>query len=83
MSELIPCPLCDWTIERPESQFAPAVASALGMPTEALAAIHQHQNLRRLEKDLEHHLSSHKLPEWVAALTQARAERDAALAAIR
>jgi hypothetical protein len=73
--QLIPCPLCPWTIERPEPQFAPAVAAALGVPTDALAAIHQQQNMRRLEHELEQHLGSHKLPEWVAALTKARAER--------
>lgn len=77
MSAEIACPLCDWTVAPPQPQYAPAVAAALGVPTDALASIHHHQNLRRLEADIKQHLSSHKLEEWVTALTQARAERDA------
>lgn len=74
MSGVLKCLLCDWEIEPPTPQYAPAVAAALGLPTEALASIHQQQNMHRLESDLRQHFSGHKVEEWVKALREAREE---------
>jgi hypothetical protein len=66
------CPLCDWSIEIPEPQYAPGVAEVFGMDAATLANIHLHQSARRMENDLERHLSTHPVQAWVIALMQAR-----------
>lgn len=74
MNATIKCLLCDWEIEPPRPQYAPGVAAALGVPVDALASIHQRQNMRRLENDLRQHFTGHKVEEWVQALREAREE---------
>ena len=74
MTVRINCLLCDWSVEPPMPQHAPGVAAAFGITTDALAAIHQGQNMHRLESDLRAHFSGHKVEEWVTALREARDE---------
>ncbi len=75
MIQLLTCPLCDWTEESETSRYAetnkaaaPAVADALGMPPDALLAIHHRQALRRDERALRRHFEGHEVVEWARAL---------------
>lgn len=72
--ERIHCLLCNWSVEVPRPQYAPDVAAAFGMTADALASVHQGQNMHRLETDLRVHFGSHKVEEWVKALREARDE---------
>ena len=68
----IHCPLCDWSAPIPKAQYAPGVAAVFGMSAAALADIHLMQDARRLEINVETHLRTHTVTEWVTALMQAR-----------
>lgn len=77
----VSCPIstCPWSLwEDPElaarnAAAAPAVAAALGTPLDAFESIRRHQLATRLERELEQHLTSHTVLEWVTELMAARA----------
>lgn len=73
------CPLCDWTQEAEATRYtesnlaaSPGIATALGMPADALLSIHLHQARRRDETTIEHHLGTHGPHDWLPALMDAR-----------
>lgn len=78
MGTIARCPLCEWTLDRPadlgsrNAAAVPSLAAALGMPADALLAIHQHHAAGRAEADIEAHMSTHKPQEWLPALMDAR-----------
>ena len=68
----VTCPLCDWTHEVAEATPAPGIATALGLPTESLALIHNHQIAQGVEDALDKHLRTHGPHDWLPALMEAR-----------
>lgn len=75
-----PLPTCDYVHESPEASrdqvdpgFGQAIAEAVGLPDFAtLGSIHDHQNAKRTERELELHLGTHSSTEWALALAEAQ-----------
>lgn len=67
------CPLCDWSINVPEPQHAPALAAVFGVTSDALASIHLQQEMRRTEAEAERHMITHKPQEWLPVIMKLRA----------
>lgn len=66
-----PLPACDWTVDEPAYPNPPAgLAEILGTTRLALAETHHHQNMRRLETEIERHVTTHPAREWALALAQ-------------
>jgi hypothetical protein len=68
-----PMPGCDWQhAETPSEVSRLALAEVFGVGV--FAATTEVQRLERIESLLRGHLGSHKLAEWVKALTEANGE---------
>jgi hypothetical protein len=75
-----PLPTCDWIYQPPAEStaqvdpgFGRLVAEAVGLPDFAtLATIHDHQNAKRTEHEVETHLNTHNAQEWALALAEAQ-----------
>lgn len=73
----IDCPLCDWAhkprdVAGEDTPYADGIARAMGTSADAFLAIRVHQEAVRTERKLDHHLSTHALVEWLAALMSER-----------
>lgn len=78
-THVVECPLCPEIFETPAVILtAPGVAAALGVPADALASMHAHQQAQILERRLHAHLVKHTPEEWLPALMEARARAAAA-----
>lgn len=60
------CPICDFTVERPEVTYR-TMAGVAVPSTESLAA------LALCAKEMETHVEGHAIPEWLQAFDQADA----------
>lgn len=72
-THVVECPICPEIFETPAVIVtAPGVAAALGVPADALASMHAHQQAEILERRLHAHLVKHTPEEWLPVLMESR-----------
>lgn len=79
MMKTNPCPICGVTFDVPERPpLAPGLAEIFGTTAIGLAETHHHQNMRRLEIQINQHMAKHGPEEWLPAIR----ERDVKIRAL-
>jgi hypothetical protein len=65
----IDCPLCDWHMDaEPPDVGAGMLAEVFGLGV--MQAIAHNDHLQKVERDLQAHLNSHPLVEWVRKVAE-------------
>ena len=73
MASRIDCPLCDWHTDPEPPDVGPgALAGVFGVGVMQAVALNEH--MQEVERELQAHLSTHSLAEWVRKVTEQQGE---------